>query len=49
MDNIAELVALMEPVALAIWGKPTERTKSELRFGRKGSVSVDLEKHLVRS
>jgi hypothetical protein len=29
---------------LAVWSRPTERTKTELCFGRKWSVSVDLEK-----
>jgi hypothetical protein len=32
----------MEPVALAIWGKPTTRSKLELRFGTKSSVSINL-------
>ena len=44
MDTAAELAVLIEPVALAIWGKPTERSKTELRFGSKGSVKVDLAK-----
>jgi hypothetical protein len=42
--NSTELIACMEPVALAIWGEPSKRTKNELRFGSKGSVSVDLRK-----
>ena len=36
----------METVARAIFGEPNEvlSTKKELRFGKKGSMSVDLEK-----
>ena len=42
MMSDSDLIACMEPVALAIWGKPSERTKTQLRFGSKGSVCVDL-------
>jgi AAA domain/IclR helix-turn-helix domain len=42
MMGNSDLIACMEPVALAIWGKPSERTKTQLRFGSKGSVAVDL-------
>lgn len=34
----------MEPVALAIWGTPSDRSKTELRFGANGSVSINLTK-----
>ena len=44
MDNSADLIACMEQVAISIWGSPSDRSKTELRFGRKGSVSVDLRK-----
>ena len=44
VDSTADLVPLMADVAAAIWGKPTSSSKTELRYGRKGSVSIDLEK-----
>jgi len=44
MADTAELAAVMGPVALLIWGEPSERSKTQLRFGRKGSVAVDLNK-----
>ena len=44
MDSTADLVPLMADVAAVIWGKPTSSSKTELRYGRKGSVSIDLEK-----
>ena len=35
--------ALAEPVARALLGEPTSRTRAELRYGRRGSLSVRLD------
>lgn len=45
-DVNSDLARLMGPVALAVLGKPNASlsTKSELRFGSNGSLSVDLSK-----
>ena len=40
---------LMEPVARRLLGEPTSSTKDELRFGTKGSLSVDLKKGVWKS
>ena len=42
-DNSA-FVRAMEPVALELLGEPSKATKEELRFGTRGSLSVDLRK-----
>ena len=42
----AELIAIIEPVARRLLGEPNRKvsTKTELRFGTRGSMSVDLAK-----
>jgi predicted transcriptional regulator len=47
MGDIASetnLPPLMGDVARALLGKPSSQTKNELRYGNKGSLSIDLEK-----
>ena len=33
---------LMEPVALRLLGEPTQKRGNEWRYGRRGSLSIDL-------
>ena len=44
--DAAELIAIIEPVVRRLLGEPNRKlsTKTELRFGARGSLSVDLEK-----
>jgi AAA domain len=46
MTNSADLVALIEPVARRLLGEPNRKlsSKTELRFGSRGSMAVDLTK-----
>jgi hypothetical protein len=46
MADVAELVILIEPLARHFFGEPNRArsSKTELRFGSHGSLSVDLEK-----
>src|SRR5262245_26588165 len=39
-----DFASLMGPVARYLWGEPSSVTKSELRWGRNGSRSVNLDK-----
>lgn len=36
--------ALAEPVATALLGKPSSKSRTELRYGRRGSLKVDLKR-----
>jgi hypothetical protein len=46
MTDSAELIAIIEPIARRLLGEPNRKasTKTELRFGTRGSMSVDLVK-----
>jgi hypothetical protein len=46
MADVAELVSLIEPLARQFFGEPNRArsSKTELRFGSHGSLSVDLDK-----
>lgn len=43
-ESAAEIALAMGPVAGEILGEPTQRSAKELRFGSRGSLSVDLTK-----
>jgi putative DNA primase/helicase len=43
-DNNIDFAALIAPVACQLWGEPTHRGEHELRWGKKGSKSVNLSK-----
>src|ERR1700740_3718788 len=40
----ADFVQVMGPVARELLGEPTKRSRTELRFGMRGSMSVSLDK-----
>jgi putative DNA primase/helicase len=44
MDERIDFAALIEPVARRVWGEPTITGEQELRWGTKGSCSIDLSK-----